>query len=182
MAHVRRSRFSQSAGSSRRKTAWSLGPRQVGLPSMTAPGAQLWAGGSQALVDQLTLVRVRGSIAVWLEVVTAIGDGFLQVAHGICNVSENAFGIGVTAVPHPLTDIGWNGWLWHSLMSPVVGLSVTESENTGTLSQVRFELDSKAMRKIRESDVLIGVTEVGTEIGTATLQFVAETRVLDKLP
>ncbi len=71
--------------------------------------------------------------------------------------------------------------MWHKLVSPVIGLSVTEGENTGTLSQVRVDIDSKAMRKARTSDVLIGVTELGTEIGAATFQFLAQTRILDKL-
>ena len=133
------------------------------------------------MADGLTTVRIRGQMSVWLEVVTAVGDGFLEVGFGICNVSENAFGVGATAVPSPLDDIGWDGWMWHQLLSPVLGFSVTEGENTGPLSQVRFDIDSKAMRKLKASDVTIGVGQVSGEVGTATLQFIADTRILDKL-
>ena len=181
MAHARTSRFPSRGGSNRRKTSWSAGPSQVNLPSITADGAFLWATGSQVLNDGLTMVRVRGSLGVWLEVVNAIGDGFNQVAFGICNVSENAFGIGVTAVPSPLSDVGWDGWLWHKILSPVLGFSVTEGENTGTISQLRVDIDSKAMRKLKATDVTIGVGQFLSETGTATLQFLAETRILDKL-
>ena len=128
------------------------------------------------------MVRFRGSACFWLEVVTAIGDGFANVGLGFCKVSENAFGIGVTAVPQPLTDIGWDGWFYHKLLSPIVGLSVTEGDNTGPLSMVRVDIDSKAMRKFADTDLLIGVVQVAGEIGTATLQFLGQIRILDKLP
>ena len=182
MPQGRRSQLPRIASSNRRRTAWSAGPRQSAVPSITANGSFLWALGAQATLDGLTLVRVRGSLTTWLEVVTAIGDGFARVGFGLCNVSENAFNIGVTAVPTPLTDIGWDGWLWHALVAPLIGLSVTEADNRGPLGQVRLEIDSKAMRKTRSSDVLVGVAEVSGEIGTATLQFMSECRILDKLP
>ena len=178
-AHV--GRFRSIGDSNRRKRAWSGGPQQASLPSITANGATLWSVGAQASTE-LTLVRVRGSLGYWLETVTTIGDGFLNVAHGICVVSENAAGIGVTAVPHPLADIGWGGWLWHETTGPVIGLSVTESENTGEISQGRIQIDSKAMRKNKATDFIIGVTEVQLEVGAATFQFMADTRVLDLLP
>ena len=119
---------------------------------------------------------------MWLESVGTVGDGFAQIAHGICIVSENAFGVGVTAVPSPLTDIGWDGWIWHQLTPGLFGLSVTESENVGALSMIRYDIDSKAMRKQKSTDFLIGVSEFAGEIGAATLQFITETRILDKLP
>ena len=177
MATGRHSRFHRTSGPPKAKL-WDAGPRQVIVPSITAGGATLWAVGVQATVD-LTLLRIRGSLACWLESVGTIGDGFARVGHGICIVNENAFGVGVTAVPHPLTDMNWDGWIFYNIMSPVIGFSVTESENTGPLSQVRIEVDSKAMRKHKPLDVLVGVTEVAGEIGAATLQVIAETRIFD---
>jgi len=175
-----RSRF--PVRSSRRKTGWSAGPGQLGLSSLTANGSVMWSTGAVIGLDGLTLVRTRGSVGLWLEVVGTIGDGFTRVGLGICIVSGDAFGIGVTAVPTPLTDIAWDGWLWHKIVSPMFGFSVTEGENTGPISQVRVDIDSKAMRKQKETDVQIGVIEALGEVGTATLSFVADTRVLDKIP
>jgi len=43
-------------------------------------------------------------------------------------------------------------------------------------------IDSRAMRKTTDTDVLIGVFEAGTEVGNATMEFSAITRILDKLP
>jgi len=175
-------RFPAISRGTRRKTSWGVGPRQLNLPSITANGSFMWEAGAQTSLDGITLVRLRGSAVFWLEVVTAIGDGFTEVGLGFCNIPENAFDVGVTAVPTPLTDIGWDGWLYHKLLSPIFGLSVTESDNRGPLGQVRVDIDSKAMRKTRASDLIIGVVEVAAEVGTATLQFVGETRILDKLP
>ena len=182
MSPFRQSRSPRISARSRRKSSWSVGPQQAGLPSITASSVTLWAIGAQALEDGLTVVRIRGSLGCWLEVVTAIGDGFVQVAFGICVVSENAFDAGAASVPGPLTDKKWDGWMWHRFVDPMLGFSVTEGDNTGPISQVKLEVDTKAMRKTKESDVVIGVTEVATEIGTATLQFIASTRMLSKLP
>ena len=180
MAHARRFGSRAIGSSSRRKTAWSAGPSET-TAELTAAGAFIWTLGSQALVDGLTQVRVRGEYNVFLPVVTTIGDGYLSMAVGLCIVSENAFGVGITAVPTPFTDMGWDGWLFHRLHSQIIGLSTTELGVAPT-EAFRIELDSKAMRKIRATDVLIGVGELGTEVGAATLAFSAQTRVLDKLP
>ena len=176
------SRFLSRGNSSRRKTGWSVGPSQPASRSFTANGAALWATGAVIGLDGLTVVRTRGSITSWLEVVTSIGDGFQRVGHGIALVTAEAFAVGITAVPLSIMDMDWDGWLWHTLQGPLIGLSVTESDNTGPLSQVRLEIDSKAMRKQMEGMVEIGVTEVLGEIGAATLVFVADTRSLDKIP
>ena len=177
MARARTSRFQRTSAPLKAKI-WTAGPRQITVPTVTAAGATLWAVGSQASVD-LTQLRLRGSFQCWLETVTTIGDGFLRNAIGMCVVNENAFGVGIMAISHPLTDAGWDGWLYHRYIGAMVGFSVTEGENTGTVSQVRFEIDSKAMRKIKPTDVFVGVFEAGAEVGAATLQFIAETRTLD---
>ena len=115
-----------------------------------------------------------------LITVTTLGDGFDEVGLGMCYVSENAFGAGVASVPSPLTDMGWDGWMWHQILSQFRGFSTTET-GRGPMEAVRMSIESKAMRKVKASDILIGVVEVGTEVGAASLGFQARTRVLDKL-
>ena len=180
MPHVRRSRFRPSVGSSRRKVSWSAGPSQIDTVALTGAGATIWSAGSQALLDDLTLVRVRGEYTIVQTLATNVGDGYDQIGLGMCIVSENAFGVGITAVPHPIADLSWDGWLWHNLLSSFRGASTTEV-GRAPMEAVRGEIDSKAMRKTHQSDVLIGVIELGTEVGTANLQFGAVSRVLDKL-
>ena len=180
MAHARRSRFQSRGVSSRRRVGWNAGPTQVPL-NLSAAGASLWATGAQALLDGLTIVRIRGQFTLAITTTTTVLDGFHRIGLGICNVTENAFNAGVASVPQPLTDIGWDGWMWHQIVSRMTGFSTTEA-GRGPMEAVRMEIDTKAMRKTRDTDVLVGVLEMGTEVGTSTVQFQASTRILDKLP
>jgi len=182
MAHARRGSFPRTGGSSRRRTDWSGGPRTGAALTATAAGNNLVSTGSQVLSEGMTLIRFRGEFVAWLESVGSVGDGFSRWAVGVCNVTENAFGIGVTAVPDPVVDAAWDGWLYHRNLGPIIGLSVTESENTGPLSQVRMEVDSKAMRKQRNTDFTIACVSFQDEVGVATVAFGFQSRILDKLP
>jgi len=126
------------------------------------------------------MVRTRGELLLTISAISAAGDGFPRLAAGICIVSENAFGVGVTAVPTPLTDIAWDGWLWHS-MGACFGQVSGNFGNDGA-QVIRWVIDSKAMRKIKQTDISIGVIELGTETGTATLLADLNTRELVKIP
>ena len=114
-----------------------------------------------------------------LSTITSALDGFAEVALGLCVVTENAFGVGITAVPTPLTDIGWDGWLWHWAGS-VYGPSTTVTNAEGS-ANVRIPIDSKAMRKFKETDVMLAVLEVSAEVGAAVLTAKMVTRVLVKV-
>ena len=133
------------------------------------------------MVDGLTQVRLRGEYTYFLSVVTTIGDGFAKMAVGMCWVSENAAGVGITAIPTPLTDVAWDGWLFHRMHGNITGFSTTELL-TGPIDAQRVEIDSKAMRKTRATDVLVGVVELGTETGAASLVFSGVSRILLKIP
>ena len=101
------------------------------------------------MTDDLTIVRLRGSLVLGLESATAINDGFDVVSAGICNVTENAFGAGVTAIPDPIADIAWDGWLWHwdgSLMAlKVAALGDAGLSNIGAYV---VPIDNKAVRNL----------------------------------
>ena len=165
--------------SQRRKTSWNLGPRGA-LSFTVGDTVSGFPTVSQALEGGLTIVRIRGELLLYLEVVTNPNDGFVQCAAGICIVSENAFGVGATAVPDPRVDIGWDGWMWYWTGS-MIGLTATENGELGTAA-VRIPVDTKAMRKIKDTDGVIGMFAVGTETGAATLTCRLETRMLVKLP
>ena len=182
MGHARSTGFRRISGGARRLTAWTVGPRSGQIQSATAAGLQLAAVGSQAVDSGLTIVRIRGEFVAWLESVGSIGDGFVEWALGLAIINENASGIGATAVPDPLTDVSWGGWMYHSARGPLMGFSVTESENTGPVSQVRLSIDTKAMRKFKETDVLMMAVSWGAEIGAATVSWGFNSRVLVKLP
>ena len=145
--------------------------------SPASSAVAIFAGGSQANLNDLTIVRTRGELLVFLLSAANPQEGF-NFACGICNVTENAFGVGVTAVPAPLTDINWDGWLWHYQGAVKAFAAATFSD----ISQsVRIVVDSKAMRKTHNTDVIVAVFET-VEVGTATMHAELRTRVLDKLP
>ena len=136
---------------------------------------QILGNGQVTTQDGLTIVRLRGFVELILTSASALGDGF-DGAIGIGIVSAPAFAIGVTAVPTPITEIEWEGWLWHQFFSLTAPTAAQDSENR----QV-FEVDSKAMRKINSEEVVYAAIEV-TETGTAGLKAKLGTRMLLKLP
>ena len=141
----------------------------------------MWATGSQGTLPGQTLARIRGEYAFDITSITSLFDGFDEIGLGICLVSENAFNAGVASVPSSIADIGWDGWMWHALHAHVTGFSTIET-GRGPMEAVRGTIDTKAMRKEKATDVLIGVIELGTETGTCGLDFFAFTRLLVFLP
>jgi len=178
---LRSSRFRSSFRSAtRRQSSWEVGPS--GRVTDSANAVTLFPLGGQAVDTGLTIVRVRGHLNLMLETATAVNDGFDRVACGLAVVSENAFSAGVASVPDPNADIAWDGWMWHwigSVMAAAPAASFPGFGNTGAQVVV---VDTKAMRKFKETDVLIGVLSVNQLNGAAALQSVLNTRVLVKLP
>jgi len=177
---LRGSRFHpRSSGSKRRKSSWEEGP--LGTTSGISIATQvLFPTVQQLTLDDVTIIRFRGSLNVYLSAAGgATGEGFTW-AFGVCVVTENAFGVGITAVPHPIADVGWDGWFVHEM-----GLL---TEPTATLDQAspmvseRRVLDSKAMRKTHLTDGIVAVFET-TELGDgASMQAHLTSRMLVKLP
>ena len=178
MAHVR-SRFPRARGTIRRKTAWIPGP--FGTSGvLSATGSALIATAVQITADATTLVRTRGELLIQLLSADDVGNaGGMIVGVGLCLVSENAIGVGITAISTPLTDEGWDGWFFHWAGN----LRAQEMTLLGqqVAATARIPIDNKAMRKIRATDSLVGVVEV-VENGVATLSVEMETRMLLKLP
>ena len=178
---ARQGRFQSARGqvSSRRLTAWRSGPNSGAVQSLVAVGSTLVSTGT-ASAERLTLVRIRGEITLWIRLATAIGDGFTDFNVGIGIVSANAFATGQAAIPTAGSDRDWPGWIWHHSGGAIVSLETTEVAR-GPMGAVRIPIDSKAMRKWRLNEVLMGSIQLGTEIGTAQVDMVMSTRVLIKL-
>ncbi len=176
MAFQRGGFRSQSRGP-RRVVDWGLGP--AAEPEIfTATGTQLWSLGTTPS-QKLTVVRTRGWINYYLTATAAILDGFAG-ASGIYLMTEDAFLVGDAAAVDPLTDANSDVWLWHSFFD-IRSITATIGDGVNsTAIVVRQEIDSKAMRKNFDPEmVMVGVTEV-VEQGTATLTVRAEVRQLLK--
>ena len=176
---ARRRQLSRS--SPRRRVGWNEGPGGFNeIPiTVTTSSVSILGLGQTLLADGFTLVRTRGLIQLALTANTAAGDGF-QGAFGICVVFAESFGVGVTAIPDPVTDMNWDGWLWHSFFSLIQG-SVFSAQVSAGSGNKTLEIDSKAMRKLRASDTIVLVGEF-IETGTAVMIVSGTTRILLKLP
>jgi len=164
---------------SKRATTWTVAPNAIDMAFSTS-SQQIWTNGVVLVTeDKATIVRVRGEMGFFLRSLTALGDGF-RVACGLCLVTDQAFAIGSTAVPGPISELDWDGWLWHRFFD-IRGVTATIADgvNAGAV-QLRVPIDSKAMRKWDEGMTLIGVTEVVIS-GTAVLEQQGDARLLAKL-
>jgi len=171
--------FPLRSQSLRRQTSWGVGCSSSDQ-FITASDLTLWTLGSALTTEtKVTIVRIRGFVNLTLEAVAALGDGFTG-AVGIGVASSAAFTAGVAAIPTPLTEIGWPGWIWHQLFG-IRAVTATIADGANAQGAVlRMEIDSKAMRKFGTDQILYGCIEV-VEQGTATIEMHARTRVLDKL-
>ena len=163
----------------RRKTSWDSGPGGTTIGVLSAGGLGVIGSVQQATTDGLTLVRLRGQLTMWLQAATAAGDGFTG-AFGIGIAEQNALAIGSTAIPSPVTDRDWDGWIfWHPVQL-FAGVAAETFGNAGSPVD-RVIVDSKSMRKLDIGDGLFAVVELVLE-GAATAEFTFDSRALLKLP
>ena len=142
--------------------------------------------GAAVLVDGVTLVRIRGQLTIALETAAAKADGY-HGAFGIGVVTVPAFTAGAASVPTPITELDWDGWLYHQFINVKAADAIAAGAAANEPGQVhnvlavqRFDVDSKAMRKLRINDIIFAVMEL-TEVGTATAQWFFNCRALLKL-
>jgi len=174
--------FPARTQTNKRTVTWDLGPNQLIQPMATAV-KRLWTNGIVLTNEaQVTIVRMRGWAQVQLNLATAAGDGMIG-AVGIGIVSANAFAAGIASVPGPDADAEWDGWLWHQYfhIRGVTAQSAGENIARNANADLRIEIDSKAMRKLKSNEVLFGMWETSVETGTASIGVEADVRVLSKL-
>ena len=171
-------RTSTLGRSVRRATDWFSGPR--GVLTFSAVANQAFGTGITNFVDGQTLIRTRGDVIVGLSSTGGALEGFGRVGLGICVVTDKAATIGITAIPAPITEMGWDGWLWHwvGAFKSIEGVSPTTDANGQ--SAMRIPIDSKAMRKLGEDQTIVAVMEARDEVGTSVLDATLNTRMLMK--
>ena len=182
---ARRSVFPLGRGQSqRRRVGWEEGIGQVAdQTNFTGSASDLVSSALTVLLDGLTLVRTRGVLQFSLLTASAPSEGFAG-AFGIGVATTAAVTAGASSVPTPITEQSWDGWLYWVAIKAVSMSVVDQTDdsplNVGLASQT-IHVDSKAMRKLREDDSIYGAMEL-TEIGTATLRWAFDSRMLIKLP
>ena len=152
------------------------------ITGVTVASVTLFPAQAQATLDDLTIVRTRGEILVFLSASIGALEGF-RWGMGMCVVTDQAGSAGVASVPRPLADMDWDGWFVHeqgTLRQAQAVTTIESAANSGS-SFARIRIDSKAMRKTHLSDRTIAVLEVDTEVGAANFEADMTTRILAKL-
>jgi len=163
-------------GSTRRKTGWGQGPGGS-TNTVISASSKVIVGSGVASVSEafLTVVRIRGNLQIILTAHNTDADGYTG-AFGIGKVTDDAFSIGATAMPGPVTDADWGGWQYHQFINvhaPDAALFGADA------AQVRNEVDTKAMRKLESNEVIFAMVEL-TEIGIAVANVFFDSRMLLK--
>ena len=173
-----RSQFRRTSAPARRGVAWALGP--FGVSSLIATDlSQVFSTAVISVFEDQTIIRIRGELMFVMQSAASSFDGWTRVGFGMCIVSENAAGIGVTAVPAPIADIAWDGWMVHWTGAVIAGATtITNSEGSANF---KVPIDSKAMRKLHATDVLIAVLETTGEVGVPVMRAYLNSRTLFKL-
>ena len=166
----------------RRQTSWALGPGGTASTTLATSTSTILGAVAFASSDGLTVVRIRGELMLQLLTSSAAAGGF-SGAFGIGKATLDATGIGVSALPNPIDDEDWDGWLYHryyALRSAgVIVLADADAANSVT-SSLRLEVDSKAMRKLPENEALFASIQT-VESGVSNMTADFNSRVLVKL-
>jgi len=159
-------------GKSSRRSDW------ISLPPLTAyeavAGATSVIEGALITTVPITIVRIVGVMSVQSDQAAASERPFGAV--GAAVVSDQAAGIGVTAVPTPYTNADSDLWMQHQFWAA----PVAEAGTGASLANIsdRVDLSSKAMRKLTPDEQLLFVVENGS--ATHGMEFILDVRVLYK--
>ena len=163
---------------SRRIMKWGLGPGDTAGTAISGTGQQILGSGVVlATSTQLTLIRLRGIFHGFLK--TGAADAGFQMAVGVGLVTNEAFAVGATAVPGPISEADWDGWMYHRFVD--IHQATATFDGGEANSNFDIEVDTKAMRKWSEGYTLLTVLET-VENGTATGTVFFDSRLLVKLP
>ena len=174
---VRRSGLVLRGGRQRRETLWfgvfstlttlGVGSTAVLLTVLNAAALAL---------RPFTIIRSRGELWIRSDQVGVAEDQSAAYAQAV--VSEQASAIGVTAVPTPITDSSSDLFFVYQVMKSAQGIA---SGTSVGLRGTRYEVDSKAMRKVEEGEDVVQVIESDIAGVTAGVTIAQSVRQLIKL-
>ncbi len=167
------------AAARRMQAAWGSVMVESRVVALGGGGSLGAVANGAVFTERVTIARIRGHGYIHLDAGAAL-DAYVM-AVGLIIVKEEAFTVGgVGSMPIPFTDIN-QSWLWHGLFP--LGPAVTATDDGGDMSRnVRFEIDSKAQRKVQAGDALAFVWEGRVSAGTPTADAFAATRHMALLP
>ncbi len=173
---ARKSGLVLRGGSMRRKTTWvGLGESNVVLAAASS-AAILNAGGAGVLaLRPFTIVRTH--ITWFLKSDQTAALEIQQAAFGLVVVSDQAAGIGITAVPTPFSEIDSDVFQAYGFI--MQSFTFVTGSGIQTPGGTMAVIDSRGMRKVEQGTQIITVAENST--ASAGTQILAAGRVLVKL-
>ena len=139
----------------KRAVFWGRAPADVGFTALNAATALLDSTSVPAIEGE-TIVRIRGSLWVVSDQIAATEEAVGALGAGVFNSSAVAVGVG--SLPTPSTDQDsqmWMLWLpWQARFA--FGSDTTGFELNGA---IRYDFDSKAMRKMETGQTLAFIIE-----------------------
>ena len=178
MPRSRRFSSQRTSGANRRQSSWAVGPEGL-VASVVTSSVNAFPATAVAALAGLTIIRTRGELLVYLTGAGGAKTEGFRYGFGMCVVSENAAGVGITAIPAPITDIAWDGWFVYE--TGTIAQMFTGLGEASPTQSSRIVIDSKAMRKIKQSDVIVGVIEFDEQGDGAEISANLSTRMLLKL-
>ena len=176
----RGSSFPRTSGRApRRKTSWEESPAGL-LTSVGDSAVTVFPTALAIIQDGITLVRTRGDLILQLTGAAAGNNGEVW-AFGMCVVNVVAATLGITALPSPLAEKGWDQWFVYET-GTLLSRDATPTDDNSQSPVQRVRIDSKAMRKMGIDDVIVAVL-ANAEIGGSSVMAASfQGRMLFKLP
>ena len=161
-----RRQFAGRAGT-RRQTEWGISMTTAAPVTIPANSAVMIANTAGGLTVPITIVRTRGFLSVFSDQAAATETQIGAFGMGI--VSAQARAAGVASVPDPAGNATWDGWFVHEFFGQ--RLQFNSGVGLEPAYAQRYEIDSKAMRKIDASseDIVFVVANLSATQGLAVL-------------
>ncbi len=139
--------------SSKRQTEWSLAFQSLGITAVPAASKVLLSVINPNAPSGIgTIVRSRGILSIRTD--TPAANEHQTGAMGIAVVNSVAAALGVTGLPGPGTEIGFDWFVYQSFAQ----MQITSTTLT-TVVGFQYEIDSKAMRKFGIDERLVFMIE-----------------------
>ncbi len=162
----------------RRAMFWAGSSQSASNATNTSSVGTLVSESTLENVPNPTIIRIRGRLTCFI---TAIGadDAITTMTYGIMVVSAAALAGASVPAPAPANDVD-SPWMWWDTVVLQKALQAG-AEDTAIGAHYYMDVDSKSMRKIKQNEVLIFVSQnAAISGGAATVHTAGNFRILIK--
>ncbi len=162
-------------GVRRREMLWIPTPPLVSTIALGSKQFHAQLNAAALALRPFTVVRTRGYMFLKSDQAANTENQF--ITFGVIVVTDVASGIGVTAIPGPVTDPESDFFVYESLAAAIQVVSAASVFSIG----VGKELDSRSMRKVDNGDDIVLMSETPATGISEGVEFRLTQRMLVKL-